>query len=212
MEPRAQATLDISESRGFNIRNQLINWLYPAIAVLIVMSCISFFLLESGSANSLPTYVLAIATCLLLVLRPGLLLLIDTRLLALLLAFLIYMAASIQWADTGESTFKHLGFALLVISFCLSTALCLQRYPAFLYWLPLFIVLAAVINSGYSIYLHYSLGEYDRAYESRLYALGRLSNPVVSALSYGVAAILCAHLAMIRQHLAARRRGRRGPR
>ncbi len=126
---------------------------------------------------------------------------IDLPLTGLIALLLGYMALSVGWSDSGESVAKHFGYALLIIGFSLSIALVITRFPSALYWLCLVTILAAAINCGYSLYLHYATPEYQPLPEPRLFALGRLNNPVISALSYGFVALLCAHMVMTRDRM-----------
>lgn len=134
-------------------------------------------------------------------LQPNIAAYFDLQLTIWMGLLLIYLAVSVLWSDQGEATLKHVGYSLLVMSFCLSIGFCLARYPDFLYWLIFLTITAAMINSGYSIYLHYALPEYQPLPEPRLFAMGRLNNPVISALSYGFATMLCIFFALSRKGL-----------
>ena len=56
------------------------------------------------------------------------------------------------------------------------------------------VVLAAFVSGIYSIYLHFALPDYQPLPEQRMYALGRLRNPVIGALSYGFAMTLALYM------------------
>ena len=186
------------------IRYRIINGLHYTIAVCLFLTCVLYFLVEGGSANSFPTYLISLAMVPLVFLFPEQFRRFDLPLLGLATLFLTYMGLSVSWSESGESVAKHLGFVLLVIGFSLSIAVVMTRFRWALYWLSLVIILAAVINCGYSLYLHYANPEFQPLPEPRLYALGRLSNPVISALSYGFVVVLCAHMVMTRERMIAK--------
>jgi hypothetical protein len=119
---------------------------------------------------------------------------VDWALIVLTTLFLVYMALSVAWSSSDERVIKSLAEALLVFTFCLSIPISLTRFHWFLNTLVVLVILAAMVNCGYSIYLHFALPDYQPLPEPRLYSLGRLSNPVVGALSYGFATVLAAYM------------------
>lgn len=174
------------------------------MAACLLFTCSLYFLVENGSANSFTTYLLAVSAIWLFVNRPGTINLYDGPLTALVTGLLLYLAISVIWSGGDESALKQIAFALLVLTFCLSIGYSIEHYPRYLYWLVLFIVLAAAINSGYSLYLHYAMPDYQPLPEPRLFALGRLSNPVISALSYGFATLLCVFFVLTNKRLTSK--------
>ena len=119
---------------------------------------------------------------------------IDRVLAGLIALFLAYMTLSALWSNNHEPVVKTFTEAVLVLSFCVAVPISIQRFHWFLNALVVLVILSAVVNSGYSIYLHYALPDYQPLPEPRLYALGRLSNPVIGALSYGFAVVLAAYM------------------
>lgn len=174
------------------------------MAACLVLTCSLYFLVENGSANSFTTYLIAVCAIGVFASQPSTINLYDGPLTALVTGLLLYLAVSVIWSGGDESTLKHAAFALLVLTFCLSIGYSLEHYPRYLYWFVLFIIIAAAINSGYSLYLHYAMPEYQPLPEPRLFALGRLSNPVISALSYGFATVLCVFFVLTRRSLISR--------
>ena len=158
-----------------------------------MLTCTTYFLLENGSGNSFPTYLLGLGTIPLIILQFRTLQ-IDRMLAGLAALFLGYMTLSVLWSNNSEPVVKTLSEALLVLTFCLAIPASIERFHWFLNALVVLVILSAVVNSGYSIYLHYALREYQPLPEPRLYALGRLSNPVIGALSYGFAVALAAYM------------------
>ena len=158
-----------------------------------MLTCTTYFLLENGSGNSFPTYLLGLGTIPLIILQFRTLQ-IDRMLAGLAALFLGYMTLSVLWSSNNEPVVKTLTEALLVLTFCLAIPASIERFHWFLNALVVLVILSAVVNSGYSIYLHYALPDYQPLPEPRLYALGRLSNPVIGALSYGFATVLAAYM------------------
>ena len=158
-----------------------------------ILTCTTFFLLENGSGNSFSTYLLGLGTIPLIALQFRTLP-IDWTLAGLIALFLGYMTLSVLWSSNNEPVVKTFSEALLVLTFCLAVPVSIERFHWFLNALVVLVILSAVVNSGYSIYLHYALPDYQPLPEPRLYALGRLSNPVIGALSYGFATVLAAYM------------------
>jgi hypothetical protein len=161
--------------------------------VCTILTCTTFFLLENGSGNSFSTYLLGLGTIPLIALQFRTLP-IDWTLAGLIALFLGYMTLSVLWSSNNEPVVKTFSEALLVLTFCLAVPVSIERFHWFLNALVVLVILSAVVNSGYSIYLHYALPDYQPLPEPRLYALGRLSNPVIGALSYGFAVVLAAYM------------------
>lgn len=178
------------------IRYRIIHGLQITIVVCLFLTGTLYYLVESGSANSFPTYLTALAMLPLLFLKPQIFGTLDRVLLPSVGLLVFYLAMSVGWSDSGESVTKHLGYALLVIAFCISIALLITEFPHVLRWLLIAVVSAALVNAIYSLYLHYAIPDHNPLPEPRLFALGRLNNPVVSGLSYGFATVLCAYLFM----------------
>ena len=158
-----------------------------------MLTCATFFLLENGSGNSFPTYLLGLGMIPLIALESRTLQ-IDRLLVGLIALFFAYMTLSVLWSSNNGLIVKTFTEAVLVLSFCLAIPISIQRFHWFLNALVVLVILSAVVNSGYSVYLHYTLPDYQPLPEPRLYALGRLSNPVIGALSYGFAVVLAAYM------------------
>ena len=159
----------------------------------VIVTAAGYFLLENGSANSFSTYIIPLTLLPLSLMRKQTPF-INLPLFSLITVCLIYLAASVLWSNSGESVPRHFGYALLIISFCASIPISIAYFPSFLSHMVSLIVLAALVSGMYSIYLHFSLPEYQPLPEPRMYAMGRLRNPVISALSYGFAVTLAFYL------------------
>ena len=103
-----------------------------------------------------------------------------------------YLALSACWSESGSLLLvpKFQGYAALILVFVVGLAISVRRYDQFLVMLAALTLAAAAVSASYSVYLHFALPEYQPLPERRLYALGRLSNPVISAAAYGFACML----------------------
>jgi hypothetical protein len=167
--------------------------LHYLLAASVIVTTAGYFLLENGSGNSFSTYLITLTLLPLSLLRKQTTF-INLPLLSLIAACLTYLAASVLWSHSGESVLQHLGYALLIISFCASIPISIAYFPSFLSRLVSLTVMAAFVSSVYSIYLHFALPEYQPLPEQRMYAMGRLKNPVIGALSYGFAMTLAIYM------------------
>jgi len=93
---------------------------------------------------------------------------VNWALMTLIALFLVYMSFSVAWSISDERVIKSLAEALLVFTFCLSIPLSVARFHWFLNTFVLLVILAAMVNCGYSIYLHFALPDYQ-PFESRMY-------------------------------------------
>ena len=169
------------------------NGLHYLLAASVIATPLGYFLLENGSANSFSTYLITLTLLPLSLLRTQKTF-INLPLLSHIAVCLIYLAVSVLWSHSGESVAQHLGYALLIISFCASIPISIAYFPSFLSRLVSLTVMAAFVSGVYSIYLHFALPEYQPLPEERMYAMGRLKNPVIGALSYGFAMTLAIYM------------------
>lgn len=148
----------------------------------------------------MPTYLLA--ACILL--WPRLLLAAwqavrGSRLLAACLLLLAYLVLSGFWSpDWHFGAWASMAAdALLVAGFVLGLVLSCRNWPesrGFLFWLLLILICAGFVSSSASVHLYYLLPDYRPLPEpSRLVAMGRLGNPVVASLAYGLVLLLLMH-------------------
>ena len=178
---------------------RLIEAVYAALGLMVLLTIAAFFLSESGRINNFPTYIVGLLFIVLLVLDRSLVRHIDVPLMSGIVGLLVYLSVTALWADNGGFTamLLQLGYGALIVSFVYSVLMLHIYYPAFSRFLIWFTVLAAVVSASYSVQLHYALPDYQPLLEDRLVALGRLHNPVIGALSYGMAIVMTLYL-MIR--------------
>ena len=175
---------------------RLIEMTYAVLGLMVLLTIAAFYLSATAQINAFPSYVVGLTMIALLVLSPSVVRHIDLRLLGSLLAVLGYQCLSVLWADNGRvaSSVLHLGYATLILSFVYGIVLLQMHYAGFIRFLIWFVVLAAVVSATYSIQLHFAYPEFQPLKEDRLFALGRLHNPVVGAFSYGIAMVMALHL------------------
>ncbi|MCZ6502601.1 MAG: O-antigen ligase family protein [Gammaproteobacteria bacterium] len=171
-----------------------------SLGAMLVLTIVTYYLAANGKINNFPTYLAAIAFIPFIIIRPDTLFASFSRpIVVLVTVFLLYLVASAAWSDNASPLLvaKYFGYAFLLVSFVLGIAVISSQYPEFLKWLLLVTVLSATISCVYSIFLYFYLPDYQPLIEERLYAMGRLRNPVIAALSYGIAATICANLALL---------------
>ena len=175
---------------------RMIEVIYAALGVVVLLSIAAFFLAESGKINNFPTYAVGILFILLILLDRSAVRHFDAHIVLGIIGLLTYFSLSALWAENGgpAAMLLYFGYSILILSFVCSVLLLQMHYQEFLRFLVWFTVLAAVVSASYSVHLHYAFPEYQPLLEDRLVALGRLHNPVISALSYGMAIVMALHL------------------
>ena len=169
---------------------------------MLLLTIVTYYLGTNGKINNFPTYLAAIAFLPFIIIRPDSLASFSRPVVLLITVFVLYLVASAAWSDNAGPLLlaKYSGYAFLLLSFVLGIGVISSQYPDFLRWLLLVLVLSATISCGYSIFLYFYLPDYQPLIEDRLYALGRLRNPVIAALSYGIAVTVCANLLLLHSH------------
>jgi hypothetical protein len=164
---------------------------YFVLGFLLLLGICAYFLSANGRINNFPTYLIAlIVLAILLLSRPLTLALSRLRIIRTSALLLIYLAISTLWSETFSLREVLVSFAdaFLLLSFLCAVIICNDVYEKFTPLLISIVILAASVSAVYSMTLYLSLNN-NPLPEDRLYALGRLHNPVVSALSYGIASV-----------------------
>ena len=163
---------------------------------MLLLTVSWYYLAANGKINNFPTYMAALAMIPLLALAPASLACIRKRLLYGVLVLIFYLSLTAIWSPNASvvTIGKSFANACLLLTFVLGIVIVSLERPSFLKWFLVILVLSATVSCAYSIYLHFALPDYHPLVEARLYALGRLSNPVVGALSYAMAAVICVNL------------------
>ncbi len=177
-------------------RQHLIKVIHIALGIMVFLTIAAFFLAENGKINSFPTYFVGVLFIVLLVLDRSLIRFVDLRMLAGTAGLLGYLGISSLWSDNGGVTtmLLYLAYMTLIVSFLYSVLFLQVRFAAFSRYFIWFTILAATVSVSISIQLNYAFPEFQPLPEDRLFAFGRLNNPVVSALSYGMVVVLALHM------------------
>lgn len=185
-------------------RSQLLSGLYLVLSICLTLTVTLFYLVENGRINSFAIYLATITLIPVLFLDWRATGRLNLSLVSVASALLLYLAATSFWGGGENGFLKHIGYALLILAFMIGLALCQIRYAGFIELLAAFTIAAATISALFSLYLHFTLPEYQPLPEPRLYGLGRLGNPVISAVAYGLAIIFAVALTITRNTLAER--------
>ena len=166
---------------------------------MLVLTVVTYYLAGNGKINNFPTYLAALAFLPFIVVRPDCFSTFNKPILFLTLIFLFYLCSSAYWSSGTDVAIlaKYPGYFFLLITFVLGIALMSSQFPSFLKWLLVVGILSATISSIYSMLLYLTLPDYQPLPQKRLYSLGRLHNPVIASLSYGMAATLCANFLLM---------------
>ena len=177
-------------------RQHLIKVIHIALGIMVFLTITAFFLAENGKINNFPTYFVGVLFIVLLVLDRSLIRFVDLRMLSGTAGLLGYLVISALWSDNGGVTtlFLYLAYMTLIVSFIYSVLFLQARFAEFSRYFIWFTILAATVSVSISIQLNYAFPEFRPLPEDRLFAFGRLNNPVVSALSYGMVVVLALHM------------------
>ena len=160
----------------------------------------TYFLAKTNRISFFPTYLIGLSVLGLISANEITQVLTRNRTaLTILSIFLAYAALTVFWSNDAQfKTFAlYTGYGLLIITFVIAIPLLAHRFPWFIDVFLRLLVLAAVISCCYSLCFYYLLDDYRPLGFDRLYSLGGLHNPVVSALSYGAALVLVLSFASI---------------
>lgn len=178
------------------LKNKINTVLIYSLAFFFCLTLISYYLATNGKINNFPNYFSLIFLAVygifnsnrtILTTKPNL-----SSPLAITVLFLLYISLTTLWSpDVSLSIFLlYIGYSILLLSFMLSYLICHEHLPLFKVWILPLIVLSTTVSACYSIYFFYGIEDYHPLDEDRLYALGRLRNPVVGAFSYGITAVI----------------------
>lgn len=163
-----------------------------SLATVLVLLPIAYFLGNGGQASFFPSYLIGVFTLGLILFGKLNELVKATPITSSLVgAVLAYFCMDIFFLGGGTNdTLLYFGYALLIATFVYGLAHTAKSISYFEYTFFAALVAAAAVSSCFSIFLFYSL-DYQPLPEHRLYAIGGLNNPVVSAISYGTALTIC---------------------
>lgn len=161
----------------------------------LLLTISAYYLGEKAQVSAFPTYLCGLVW-LALCCFPGRITQLRANPIIVLSSVLIfYLAFTTAWSDAAsvKTTLLYIGFALLLMGFVAGVPFAARSWGGFLSWLVTVTILAGAVSALYSLYFYYGLDYHPPLSFGRLYALGRLSNPAVSAFSYSVPLIFAAY-------------------
>lgn len=161
-----------------------------SLAFSLILLPATYFLAPTATVSFFPSYLIGIFGLIILATDVKSLRWIWQSSVPLLLLFAALLFGNLKGGFGIESTLLYLGYVVLILTFVFGLVLSAIRLPWFLTAFMVVVVGSAVVSSLFSIGFYFFL-DYQPLVEQRLYALGRLNNPVISALSYGVVLSLC---------------------
>ena len=151
---------------------------------------VTYFLAPKATASFFPSYLIGLAGIIVIFLKGREIKPIAGTFLVLA-GFVASMLFSNHLAGFDPIvTARYLGYAALILTFLLGFYFAAIQFEWFV---PSFLIVtvgSALVSSLMSSSFYFFL-DYQPLIEKRLFAMGRLNNPVISALSYGSALCLC---------------------
>ncbi len=166
--------------------------IFHVLLVSVLLLPITYFLAKSSVVVYFPSYLIGLSVLALLTTKEFSQVVRQSKTTLLyVVCFLIYMALSALWSANPslKSLGLYLAYILLIITFVFSFSLLELRFPRFVELFLLLLLVSASISICYSIHLFQTLG-YETPEDDRMYSMGGVSNPVISALSYGTVFVL----------------------
>lgn len=150
----------------------------------------TYFLAPTATVSFFPSYLIGILGLASIYLHWDQLAKVKTS-ISFLAGLFFILLISVQFGS-GEvaTTALYFGYCLLILTFVLGYLIAAEKVSWFTTLFMLTIVGSTVVSCAISIYFYFAL-DYQPLVENRLYALGRLNNPVISAISYGSVFCLC---------------------
>jgi O-antigen ligase len=167
--------------------SKLINYSTSFILLLLIAS---YFLAPNLRISYFPSYLIGLIGLSFALSGRFNQVILQTPIISILLAITVIAACISSFgASDAASALLVGGYGLLILTFVYCIAYLTEELSWFANALLGAVVTAACVSSAFSIYFFYSL-DYQPLDEHRLFALGGLSNPVRSAISYGAALTL----------------------
>lgn len=162
------------------------------MALFLITLTVTYFLGENSRISYFPSYLIGIVGLGFALCGRYNLTVKNTKITSILLSSMLGYFCLVILALSGDfrSSLLHIGYALLILCFVYGLVYSCLTMEWFSDVFLSTLVIAAAVSAVYSTYFFFSL-DYQPLPEKRLYALGGLNNPVVSAISYGAALSLC---------------------
>jgi O-antigen ligase len=160
------------------------------LAFSLILLPVTYFLAPKATVSFFPSYLIGLSGLIAIFQQGTTLYPIKNSLVLLSLLLLSFLVSNHLAGYEISVTAKYFGYTLLILTFVVGFYVAADKLAWFLTAFMTVTVGAAVISSLFSIGFYFFL-DYQPLVENRLYGLGRLSNPVISALSYGAVFCLC---------------------
>ncbi len=165
-----------------------------ALSLANILLIVTYFLAPTATASFFPSYLIGMLGLCVIGLEIRTLIPITLTVASLVALFAGLLVSNLVTTNDIGITSRYFGYVLLILTFLIGFYVCTIRVPWFQQAFMVTAVAAASISSLLSIGFYFLL-DYQPLDEQRLYALGRLNNPVISAISYG--SILCLVLTFV---------------
>ncbi|MEX0943322.1 MAG: O-antigen ligase family protein [Pseudomonadales bacterium] len=187
------------------ITSRIAQFLTSLLAISLCLSIGSYYLAEDGQVNYFPTYLAAIAFLGLWPFASTMRPVVTHPVLIVSAILLFYLALSPLWGQQDIAiALKFIGYALLLLAFVAGIPIAHARHARFLDGFITVMIAASVVCAAVSIHFFYNLEFNPGDDRERLHGLGRMGNPVVSALSFSVPLIFALHRTVIRTRVPER--------
>jgi O-antigen ligase len=171
------------------------------MAIFLILLGITYFLGENSKISYFPSYLIGITGLGFLLFGQFNPIIRGTIVTSVMLVSLVgyFSIATLTISGDLNQSLLYLGYTLLILSFVYGLVHVCYTVDWFQNVFLATLVIAATVSAVYSTYFFFSL-DYQPLSEKRLYAMGGLNNPVVSAISYGAALAIClSHLTLTKE-------------
>lgn len=190
-----ERTSSISSCSNLNPLANLLRLItHQILSCILILLPVTYFLAPTATVSFFPSYLIGIFGLIALATSTN-----HVFKLRLSLSIVIVLCLTLLMSNHVAGfelliTAKYFGYELLILTFIIGFLIVSIEIPWFLTTFMVVTVGAALVSAIFSIGFYFYL-DYQPLVENRLYALGRLQNPVISAISYG--SILCLCLSLI---------------
>ncbi len=151
---------------------------------MLILLFVAYYLGDDGQVAFFPAYLGGLAfVALCTASAEARSVFMDRRIIAALV-FITYLAASSLWSETVSM--RPLGYAVLLVGFLFSILITHRHLPYMLAHAIDLLIIVASMSAAISIYLFHTADFNPLDETDRLYAFGRIYNPVISAVSYAI--------------------------
>lgn len=151
---------------------------------MLLLLFVAYYLGDDGQAAFFPSYIGTVSFLALCAVSSDVRAMLGAWRAVIFLAFVTYLAASGLWSQ--PASLMPLGHAVLLVGFVFGITITHRNLPRILTYTLDLLILAAAMSAAISVYLFHSIDVNPLDEKDRLYAFGRIYNPVISAVSYAI--------------------------